>query len=720
MEGVERMHTENGENVRGNPENPREDDKEGDNLELCLKEYQDTLNQSEEPVEEKSEAESIVPIDESGRREEDGGDADLEQCLKEFQETLNQPEELDQTSPEEESIVLNDGFGGKGTEAHEIETKSPEDENPKALSTGGEDGTSQESQEATDKQKTDDGEATQVPEKEEQRTDADIKSQSTKEEKRLPQQSDRSLNQDEERGEFKAERDKNATEEPQPTSEHQEGDLEHNKHQETRANKQHEINESKKTEIRNAKQDTENQEQRPTSPKPSDNPRAFLEANRELLMMEGIAFKNDEAKLDEKTTLKLNVNEGFTIIHENWSYMITTTKQESIGNLVLSRYRTRQGEEFLHIPEQGKVVPPHETPWYALSPDTRIYLEKGYKHELLRAAIAKAGGEAQLRRELKDRETHLCDNYLYRHLREQRESMQAGKLVAILTNLEKDLDEPNSHITAIGNKRAIETPNLPFSLNSTDGARIMAARYSDGTNCTPEGRGPEFDYANNDLECRNRVEESLREVFGRANIVNKEYETGEVPKVRTSTYIIGQTLERAGAVIGEVIEQNPHVPTFILEGSREMKREWLIQAFGDEGYVWPQRGKIRLGRAAEVTGVLSEDMKKYLEQLKWEDKIFHGNLICRAHPYDDLPFEIKEAIGNHPPNLLLEERSMLRSFGINTKMYPRDIYRREGGFGANWILQTETREDGKRFLYEIGFPQERKRMELISMLRLEK
>jgi len=350
-----------------------------------------------------------------------------------------------------------------------------------------------------------------------------------------------------------------------------------------------------------------------TSLRLSEDPQAFIERSGELFVRQGIIPDKDKAKLDDKTTLKFNVNEGFTVIHENQNYRITTVKQESIGDLVLNRYRTQQGEEFLHIPEQAKVVPPYETPWYALSSNTRIYLEKGYKHELLQAAINRAGGEAELRRELKQRETHLCDNYLYRHLREQREAIRVDKLIPILTNLGRDLDEPNSHITAIGHKRAIENPNLPFKLNNTDGARLMASRYSDGTNCAPRGRGPVFDYANNDLECRNRVEESLREIFGGANVINKESDTGEVAKVRTSTYIVGQTLERAGAVTGEVIEQNPHVPTFILEGSREMKREWLIQASGDEGYLWSHRGKVRIGRAAEVTEILSKDMLKCLE-----------------------------------------------------------------------------------------------------------
>jgi hypothetical protein len=55
-------------------------------------------------------------------------------------------------------------------------------------------------------------------------------------------------------------------------------------------------------------------------------------------------------------------------------------------------------------------------------------------------------------------------------------------------------------------------------------------------------------------------------------------------------------------------------------------------------------------------------------------------------------------------------------------MYPQEIYygKEEGLYGVNWVLQTETREDARRFYEEIGFPQERKQVALLSMLRHER
>lgn len=124
----------------------------------------------------------------------------------------------------------------------------------------------------------------------------------------------------------------------------------------------------------------------------SEDTQAFIEGNRELLMEEGIIPEKDEVRLSRKTTLKLGVNEGVEIIHENQHYRITTVEQERIGDLEPRSYKTDQGEEFIHIPRQNKAIPPYETPWYALPSNTEIYLDKEYKHELLEAAIDKAGG----------------------------------------------------------------------------------------------------------------------------------------------------------------------------------------------------------------------------------------------------------------------------------------------------------------------------------------
>nr|MDO8100192.1 hypothetical protein [Candidatus Njordarchaeota archaeon] len=98
-----------------------------------------------------------------------------------------------------------------------------------------------------------------------------------------------------------------------------------------------------------------------------------------------------------------------------------------------------------------------------------------------------------------------------------------------------------------------------------------------GTLTTPQGRELRFYYMNKDAEQRNRVAESLTNAFGKTNtkyVHHREYGkdrfvTGTLPEVT------GHALRGAGATTHEVARQDPEAPAFILQGSKEMNREYL-------------------------------------------------------------------------------------------------------------------------------------------------
>ncbi len=654
-------------------------------------------------------------------REEDRGDDTLERCLKEFQDTLNLPEEVVQRESAEESIDLTDGLGGRVTEAQETETKSPGDEKPQPLIVGGELTTNHENQEAMSKPTTNNREATEELNKDEYKKDADKKSQSTDEEIRLPKYGDGDLNQAEERGGLKAKIDRNATRELQQTLEQQQGKPEHNKRSETLSNERPQGDQDKESEAR-TKEDTKHQEEEHACFKLSDNPKAFIDANRELLVKEGISLENNEAKLDGKTTLRLNEKEGLTIDHGDQHYKITTVEQGKIGDTELNKYKTNQGEEFLHIPKENKLAPPYETPWYALPRTTTLYLDNTYQRELLRNAVDQAGGVKALQQELEKRETHTHKDSLYDYLSGRANGMWAEKLTPILRYLGRDLNEPNSHITAIGLGKAIENPKLPFRLDNLDGSRLIAARLSDGTLTTPKGRGPRFSYRNKDEEQRNRVAESLTNVFGEVNTKYIHYTDHgwEKSVLTTLPEIIGHALQRAGAITGEVVKQNPDIPTFIQQGTKEMKREWLKQAFGDEGTIHPGSATPEMSRAVDITHRLSNEQRKQLDtQSEGWKKITYPEgteqKYCRLH---EIPSDVKEAFNLHPRLLDSEARMLREEFGLDPKISPGKIYPREGGYGLMCVLSI-TKEDTRTFYNEVGFPQQRKQEKLANMLKNE-
>ncbi len=638
--GVERLPVESGEKRREKAANSREEDRGGDYLEWCLREYEGTMNKLEEPAPRKSS---------------------------------------------EEPVVLINGFGGKVTEVEKEEAKKLDNEEPAWLTLHGGHMTIHENQEAMNKLATSSGVATEASKMEEHKKNVDGGTQSTSEGTQFSLGSDTDPRREVGRGGREAERDREGVGEPSQTSEQQQNSPECNKRSETPTEPSHP--DQDKESDPSAKRDTKHQEDGHSSLKLSENPQAFIEANRELLVKEGIIPENDEVKLGDKTLLKLDSNEGLTIIHENKHYKITTVEQEKIGDLELRRYKTGQGEEFLHIPRENMIIPPYETPWYALPSTTDIYLSKEYKHELLETAIDKATGKTALRQELEGRGTHIRKGYLWEQLHDRLDGTRVDKLIPILTYLDRNLNEPNSHITAMGHLRAVEGPNLPFKLDNIDGARLDAARFSDGSLSETQDRGPRFEYINNDAEQRTRIVESLTNVFGRPNILIREYDHGRAATVRTSTEVIGYALRRSGAITGEIVTQNPDIPTFILQGSKEMKREWLKQAFGDEGGTSPREELIKLSRAVDATHRLSDEQRKRLDALseEWKRQPFPDGWIGqnKCSRFRALPKDIQKALESDGPRLLESEARILHDdFSIRTSMSPSAICKREGGYSV--------------------------------------
>jgi hypothetical protein len=440
------------------------------------------------------------------------------------------------------------------------------------------------------------------------------------------------------------------------------------------------------------------------------------------IFMGEVAREKDKAKnLDDRTTIKFDENEGLMITHKDQNYKITTVKQEKIGDLERIGYKTRQGEEFLHIPKENKLAPPYETPWYALPRTTTIYLDKEYQRQLFDDAKEKAGGIVGLQRELDKKGAHAHRDSLYDYWSGRAKGMFTEKLIPILTYLGRDPDEINKHTKALGKGQAITNPKLPFKLDTNDGSLLIGARLGDGTLYTVEGRGPRFSYRNNDEEQRNRVAQSLTNVFGEINTKYIHYtERGRDRSLLTTLpEIVGQVLVRAGAVSGEVVKQNPAVPTFIQQGIRELKREYLRQVFGDEGTANSMMNTVEMSRAEDITPRLSDRLEKRLIHLSegWQKSIYPQGTEQRYCGLNELPSDIQRALKPECPQLLKSEGKMLlEDFGIEPKMAATRIYAREDGFSVTWKLRI-SKGDVSNFYNEIGFPQHRKQRKLTDILK---
>lgn len=658
-------------------------------------------------------------------REDDRSEDYVEWCLSEFEKTMNRPEEPAPKKSDEEPLRFVDEFIGKGTIPKKEEAE-PKHEDVLRFDTGEGHTIAHEDQEAMNKPTKGSGVAAEASKIEEHKTDADERSQPTNEGTQPPHSSEGNLRQEGGRGGQEAERSREATGERSQSSEqqHQHNGAGPSQHSEASPTERPNLDHDKEVNS-SAKQAADHQEEKHGTLRLSEDPQAFAEGNRELIK-QGIIPEKDEAKLDDKTTLKFDENEGLTITHKDQNYKITTVEQEKIGEMELNRYKTKQGEEFLHIPRENKVAPPYETPWYALPKTTSIYLDREYQRELLKDAVDKAGGIKGikgLQQELEKMNAHTHTDSLYDYRSGRQEGMFTGKLIPILRYVNRDLDEINKHTRAIGKGEAIKNPTLPFRLDNNDGSLLVGARLADGTLYTPEGRGPRFSYRNNDEEQRNRVAQSLTNVFGEVNTKYIHYtEHGrDRSLITTLPEIVGHVLKRAGAISGEVVKQSPDIPTFIRQGTIEMKRGWLRQVFGDEGSPNTMMKSVGMTRAADITNRLSDGQRNGLDRLRdgWDKTTYPQGAEQKYARLHELPDDIQKAINVHPRLLDSEKRMLSEDFGIETRISPVKIYSRKDGYSVTWILQTASVEDTRKFYNEIGFPQRRKQEKLADMLKNE-
>ena len=240
--------------------------------------------------------------------------------------------------------------------------------------------------------------------------------------------------------------------------------------------------------------------------------------------------------------------------------------------------------------------------------------------------------------------------------------------------IDRDFIEKNIIVVATksngGSKFAnvILNPNLPFDFNNLEGARILSSIFFDG------GINSEIEphYSNKNIKLRELVYNSYIQIFGSINAKFSNYKDLEqiyFPK------IIGIILVHSlGLMPGRKTTNNPSVPEFIKDCSKEMKSIFLQQAFDDEGHV-------------------------HLKQKRLDFK-----LACINNGY--------------PPNLLIDVRNLLKDFGIESgEIKPRDIYQnKDGQINRKWSFNICYKRNLEIFQKEIEFISEHKSKKLKKIL----
>ena len=361
----------------------------------------------------------------------------------------------------------------------------------------------------------------------------------------------------------------------------------------------------------------------------------------------------------------------------------------------------------LDIEEKSGQGGPSITHWYHLWGTLVLKFEPGLLQEFEGEALSRAGSLNELGRKLE------WDPRSIAAVRDGRDTITIDKLKRLLDFLDKPYDSVEKNIIGIGSKRGIviRNPKLPFNLNTTAGARVIAASLKDGGINVAHHY---FQYTNYDRAKRDKVTEAVRAVFGDVSSSIMRDKEGKQKGISFDTAAIGEALIRAGIPVGEKVYQEYHVPDFILEGTREQKIEYMSQTIGDEGHRDKEHYDIKFGQAINVEGLLSEEDKKVLENLEWEIKTLPSGykeefVVLTRNVTEGFTSELRSIIyeQSRPPNID-EERAMLKDlFEVKADIYPEQIYRTKlKGYRVYWASRITGKDIYDRVVSELGLTDE--------------
>jgi len=172
--------------------------------------------------------------------------------------------------------------------------------------------------------------------------------------------------------------------------------------------------------------------------------------------------------------------------------------------------------------------------------------------------------------------------------------------------------------------------NIKFPIKLTEKhAALLAHSLGDGT-VTSKNRY--FEYTNTQIELIKKVENLVKEVFGKIKYRYREEKRNKKTIFRlTYPNVIGELLLSIGSVSGRKVETSYRVPKWIINGTKEIKKSFLQSLFDDEGYV-DKQGKITLtyGKRNELINNL-KDFLKDIENLLKEFGIYNIGYKTKTH-----------------------------------------------------------------------------------------
>ena len=427
------------------------------------------------------------------------------------------------------------------------------------------------------------------------------------------------------------------------------------------------------------------------------------------------SLKNSGNLVDKNDKQYLNVK-GFE------PFYIDSTDVKVGEDLVV--FFKSENRIFEYWVNQDLLIPPWITHWFQLKDTFLLKLRGNILSEIVEKAIIKAGNLNKVCKALE-----MSTPSFYHLFHRKIIMISVKKLKKILTFIGGKFVDYNSKIefTKKGTVVSLKNPKFPINLHCREGAYLLGLIVSDGSlYVDKKARGVvRTKYAAGEQESEQLFREKIGKIYGEMYIQGERIRNCTILKIGSS--IVGVTLLKAGAILGEKAQKDGPAPWIINSASNDLKKQYLRAIFDDEGslYAGPKPGSsyITLSRNRHLLNLNLAQRKELrrIEKSMSERKFPTGHVnkyitIARALELMQDKENMEKTL-KIPPRILGEESILLSDLGIQNRLHYNMLSKTSlGRYSISCVMMISRKESMIKFYKEIGFSLKHKKMKLKKII----
>lgn len=389
-------------------------------------------------------------------------------------------------------------------------------------------------------------------------------------------------------------------------------------------------------------------------------------------------------------------------------------------NILILKSKNKQFEFWIN---QDLFIPPWETHWFQLKDSFLLKLKENILHLLIKRGIKKAGNLPKLCESLR-----MSNPTFYNFINNKGIKMvSVGKLKRLLNYLDINYSYLNDKIeyTKKGNKISIKNPKFPINLANIYGASLLGMAVSDGSvYIDKKARNIiRTKYSTSEIESIKKFIKILKKIYG--NILIQKEEIRNCYTLRIGSSIVGDSLIKVGAILGNKTKLNKGAPWLVKFGPKSFKTNYLQSIFDDEASLYYGRGSYLTLTRYKAVKNLTDTQKIFLEEIEPKMKL---NIFPTGHINKKITLKRVFDMANHQnkfispfkiaPNLLIEESMLLNEMGIENRLWADTLNKNHSGtYSLSYTIFINKKASILKFYKEIGFSLNHKQNKLRKIIK---